>query len=670
MIRFAEDICTDFEAAAGREWLETNGLGGYASSTVAGANTRRYHGLLVAALRPPGARTVLVSKIEDALQTGYGEYDLSCNQYPDTVYPQGYRHIAEFRADPFPTWVYRAKDATLVKSVLMVHAANLTVVRYRLVSGPDCTLTLRPLVTCRDHHHLLHESADFNGRVELRRARDMVRMKPFAAGPEIYLWLPGGRFEERGDWYRRFEYVREKERGLDYREDLYSPGYFACAIAPGQSICLVLASDDPSALCPDRLVVEEQERRARLAASAPQGAPEVVRSLWSAADAFVVRSSTGRRGIIAGYHWFGEWGRDTMITVGGLLLATGRLADAGSVLLSYASYINQGLIPNCLGEADAPSAYNAADASLWYVLAVGKFRRYGGDPALVRDHLYPPLVQIIEGHLAGTRYGIRVEPNGLLRQGEPGVQLTWMDAKVGDRVVTPRQGKAVEIGALWYNALRTTADLARECGERERAERYEEAAAAAHASFEPTFWFEEGGYLYDCVDGEHKDMAVRPNQVFAVSLPYPLLPREKERSVVARVERELLTSFGLRTLCRRHPSYVGAYGGDQAKRDAAYHQGTVWPWLLGHFISAYVKVHDGAPEARERARGWIEGSREHLSQAGLGFISEIFDGDPPHRPNGCIAQAWSVSEWVRAWVEDVEGRWELRAQVAGITESA
>ncbi len=656
MISFGPDVCHDWLEATSREWLETNGLGGYASSTIVGANTRRYHGLLVAALKPPTHRTLLLSKLEETLAVRETEYDLSCNQYPGAIHPQGYRHLQEFRLDEFPTFIYEIAEGRTIrleKTVGMCRGANSVVVRYRLLEGPGTVgLIVRPLINCRDYHHLMHENAAFNTEAEMSGARDLVTVQPYPGVPPLHISFGGAYFEPWGYWYNNFEYVQEAARDLDYREDQYSPGYFSCELERGETRYLVGSIEPLTGPDPERALEEEEGRRRGLAA-AWSGAREEIRQLALHADSFLVSQPCssereGQQAIIAGYHWFEEWGRDTMISLPGLTLVRGRFDDAKSILRRYIGRLDQGLIPNRISDVEREPDYNTVDGTLWMFWAAQKYLEYTGDTAFVGGELLSGLSQVIEWHAKGTRYGIEMDrEDGLLRAGWHGTQLTWMDAKVGDWVVTPRHGKPVEVNALWHNALRFVEELGgRHAGP---------PAGKVGERFAERFWNEELGFLNDVVDGEEgrEDASLRPNQIIALSLPYPALDGQRARRVVAAVKQELLTPYGLRTLSPRDRRYRGRYEGGQWERDAAYHQGTVWPWLLGPFITAFVRVAEDREAARREARGWLDGLWTHLKEAGLGQISEIFDGDPPHYARGCIAQAWSAAEILRAAVEDL-----------------
>jgi len=651
VIAFGTDICRDYERGVGREWLETNGLGGYASATVIGANTRRYHGLLIAALKPPTRRTLLLSKLEETLAVGNTEYDLSCNQYPGVIHPRGYRHLAEFRLDPFPTFVYEVGDSVrLEKTVAMCRGRNAVIVRYRVLeSAGTIGLIARPICNCRDHHHLMRENAEIDIRADISGGRDVVTLRPYPGVPPLYMQLRGAYFEPWGYWYRNFEYAEERRRGLDFREDQYSPGFFTCELDKGQSQYFIAGLENPGGLDPAAMLKGEVERRASLS-SGWEGAPEEARELVSAAGAFAVTragsADSGPNGILAGYHWFEEWGRDAMIALPGLALVTGRYELARRVLRAYAGQCSRGMIPNRIPDADEEPDYNTVDATLWMFWAAHKYLQYTKDRTFILSELLRPFQEIVDWHVRGTRYGVVAADDGLLCAGEEGTQLTWMDAKVGDWVVTPRHGKPVEVNALWHHALSFLEDL----GVSHGGPRAEAVAAQIRARF----WNEELRHLNDVVDGESaQDASLRPNQIFAVSLPYPVLEAEQARQVVAAVERDLLTPYGLRTLSPHDPRYQGRYQGNQLARDGAYHQGTVWPWLMGHFITAYLHVNGHSAAARRQARAWLAPLLSHLREAGVGHISEVFDGDSPHRPGGCIAQAWSAAEVLRAAVEEL-----------------
>jgi predicted glycogen debranching enzyme len=678
MISFGREVCTNLERALGREWLETNGLGGYASSTITNLNTRRYHGLLVAAANPPVGRFVLLSKLEETLVVGGRRFELSSNQYPGAIQPRGFEHQVGFRLDPFPVFTYRVEGVEVEKSVFMIQGENAVVIRYELRRASDisaqgsspvtkpCRLEVRPLIAFRDYHSLTRENGALDSRFQAEE--NLLTIKPYADLPALHFAHDADDVAPDGQWYRNFEYEAERERGFDFQEDLFCPAVFRADFTSRTRFHIIASTTRNDVSRAPEVRRAEIERRmsirttatppetSRATATTPETpADNLITSLVVAADAYTVARGDGKT-VIAGYHWFGDWGRDTMIALPGLALVTGRFETARSILSEFARHVDCGMLPNRFPDAGQPPEYNTADATLWFFEAVRSFLHYTNEHEFVRASLYDVLVDIVEWHVGGTRYGIRVDADALLVAGAGGVQLTWMDAKVGDRVVTPRAGKPVEIQALWYNALRVMENLAGGFGDAAAERRYAEMAERAGASFNELFWNEDTGCLFDVVDGETRDASVRPNQIFAVSLPHSMLSGERVRRVVEVVERDLLTPFGLRSLAPGDPRYCGRYAGDSSSRDGAYHQGTVWAWLMGPFITAYVKAHGASEEARGRAEGWLANFDAHLSEAGLGHVSEIFDGDAPHTPRGCIAQAWSVAELLRAGFEDVYRR--------------
>lgn len=643
-ITFDTSVTQHFEEASQCEWLETNGLGGWASSTISGAHTRRYHGLLVAATRPPVGRIVLLSKLEETLVTSETKFMLSANAYPGVVHPEGYTHLVSFTKEIFPEFVYEAGGITLQKTVAAVNGENTTLILYDVLEAQNpFVMELQPFMAPRDYHSLSHAN-DAIRRTGIF-SRGSFRVQAYDGVPELFIDVPGSSFEARPDWYRNFEYGIEQYRGLDYREDLFTHGIFSVRLKKGDRLGVMISTENPDGRNAFALFNKETARRMGLLEALPlrDGFSE---SLALAADQFIVRRGDDLRTIIAGYHWFSDWGRDTMIALPGICLATRRFDDAKKILRAFALSVSEGMLPNRFPDAGEQPEYNTVDATLWFFIAIQKFLDYTGDEQFVRDELLPIMRDIISWHKRGTRYNIHADEDGLLYSGVPGVQLTWMDAKVGDWVVTPRQGKAVEINALWYNALMIYADLSERFPRREEARQVAHFAAEVKQAFVDTFWNEEEGYLFDYVDGERKDASLRPNQIFALSLPYPLLEGEKAAAVLRTIEENLYTPAGLRSLARHDSAYRPRYGGGPMERDAAYHQGTVWSWLLGPLADAIVSVegNEGIP----RARAILEAVVPHLLDAGVGTISEIFDGDAPHAPRGCIAQAWSVGEILRA----------------------
>ena len=655
MIQFKPETLGDLDAALRREWLETNGLGGFASSTIIGLNTRRYHGLLVAATKPPVGRYVLLSKLEETLFLDGQGFDLSANRYPGVVHPQGFRYLKRFRLDPFPIFTYEVEGIEIEKSVFMIHGENSTVIHYELTkndhpeSPRNLRLEARPLIAFRDYHSTTHENGALNPIVE--QSPRLAAVAPYQGLPPLYLAHNAAELWKSGSWYRNFEYDAERERGLDFTEDLFNP----CALRfdlRANPQALVIASLLPrDAARSGEYRRNEIIRRKHIKRSSPLE-DDFAQTLTAAAEQYIV-SREDQKTVIAGYHWFSDWGRDTMIALPGLTLPTGKHDIARSILRTFARHVDQGMLPNRFPDAGETPEYNTVDATLWFFEAARAYLAYTGDLVFVRDELYPVFADIIAWHTRGTRHGIKVDSSGLLSSGEPGVQLTWMDAKVGNWVVTPRRGKPVEIQALWYNSLCIMEDLARRFDDDAGQKRYRNMATVAGWSFNGLFWNDKVGCLYDVINGALPDPSIRPNQILAVSLPHSMLSPERAKSLVDTVQQHLLTPYGLRTLAPTDPQYRGRYTGGPAERDAAYHQGTVWPWLMGPFLTAYVKVNGGSEGARRQAAEWLAPLKEHLTDGGLGHISEIFDGDAPQRPCGCIAQAWSVAEVLRAYVEDI-----------------
>jgi predicted glycogen debranching enzyme len=646
MIDLASDICSSSEASFSREWIETNGIGGYASAAVSGANTRRYHGLLVAATRPPLGRVVMLSKFEETLVIGEARYQLSSNQYPGTIDPEGFKLMTRFRLDPFPVWTYEVAGIEIERSIFMPDGENTAVTRWKITRDESMrpmrpTLEVRPLLAFRDHHHLRREDGQFI--TDYRTEDGIVSIQPYADMPTLYLAHDAIAVEHQGYWYRDLEYAIEQERGFDFREDLYQPFSLTFDLSAGATV--IASTGVRNASDSADLEKSEIKRRADLVVRAETNDE----SLWPlvlAADQFIVTRGAGKT-VIAGYHWFSDWGRDTMIALPGLTLATNRPDIAKSILTEFSRHISDGMLPNRFPDARETPEYNTVDATLWYFEAIRAYIEKTADCEFVRETLYDKLIDIIDWHIRGTRYRIKADDDGLLYAGQEGVQLTWMDAKIGDWVVTPRTGKAVEIQALWYNALCIMSDLAREFGDSTRQKQYKALAAKTKASFRAQFWNTDYECLFDVIDGDQKDSSLRPNQIFAVSLHHTMLDTARSRKVVDKVEGELLTPVGLRSLGAGDPPYAPIYVGSPYDRDASYHQGTVWGWLIGPFIDAYRKTHSRDAMAERRVREILAGFTGHLNEAMTGQVSEIFDAAPPHHPRGCAAQAWSVAELLR-----------------------
>jgi predicted glycogen debranching enzyme len=651
------EICGDLAQALQREWLVSNGIGGFAAGTIAGCQTRRYHGLLIAAIKPPVHRCVFLVDLDVTAEVCGKRYELACHEYGGgTIHPTGHRLLQSFRLDgTVPEWIYQLGPVLLRRRIFMPRGSNSSCIQYALVRGDaPVTLELRPLCTARDYHALRRGGEGF----QVLAGASGCRVLGGDSDQVLELAADHGSFRESPHYHWNLFHRQEAERGLDSLEDLYAPGVFQTRLEPGGGVTIsaTIESRPPDTAA---ALAALRAHEASLLESTSAQEPEWIRRLVLAADQFIVArhaaapsadaSGASGRTVIAGYPWFGDWGRDTMIALPGLALATGRPAIAAQVLRTFAPYISEGMLPNRFPDAGDAPEYNTADATLWFFVTLYEYLRFTGDVALARE-LWPALLDILRWHRRGTRHGIAVDAtDGLLRAGEPGTQVTWMDAKVGDWVVTPRIGKPVEINALWCNALLIAGDIAGRIGERGSAQELNEHGHAASAAFGERFWCPGGGYLYDVIDapGQRLDSSLRPNQLIALALPHALLDEPRARSVLAACERELLTSYGLRTLEPSDPAYLGHYGGDQWQRDGAYHQGTVWPWLLG----AFARAHHALYRDRERAASYLAPLEQHLMDACLGQISEIFDADPPHRPRGCFAQAWSVAEILRAWRE-------------------
>ena len=661
VIQFGREVCGNLEAAASREWLVTNGIGGYASGTIAGGMTRRYHGLLIAALQPPVGRMHLVAGLDEIVRCAGTEFALATHLWASgAVEPQGFQYIDGFRLDGgTPVWIYAFSDARLEKRVWMQQGTNTTYVGYTLLEGSaPVEMELKALVNYRDFHASTH-AGDWRMRVE--PVEHGVRVVAFDGAAPFYVKSVEAVCEPRHEWYRDCYLALEHERGLDDREDNLFAALFRAKLSAGESVTIVSTTEENAALDGEAARVERAAHGAKIAAAwtaqsnaISAGSPEWLRQLALAADQFIVNRALpdepNGRSVIAGYHWFGDWGRDTMIALPGLTLATGRPEVARQILLAFAKYVDAGMLPNNFPDAGSKPEYNSVDAALWYFEAVRQYFAATRDAQTLQT-LFPILAGMIDAHVKGTRYQIHVDPSdGLLYAGEPGVQLTWMDAKVGDWVVTPRTGKAVEINALWINALEAMAQFAPVC--KGSSDTYQGLSSTAKESFHK-FWNAARSCCYDVIDvpGLGNDASLRPNQILAVSLPVSPLPQEQQKSVVDICAAQLLTPNGLRSLAPDEAGYHGQYGGGPRERDAAYHQGTVWAWLLGPFALAHHRVYAD----RVAALRFLEPLGAAIQRYGLGTLGEIFDGDAPFAPKGCIAQAWSVGEVLRAWVELARG---------------
>jgi predicted glycogen debranching enzyme len=650
----------NFADATQHEWLETNGLGGWAGSSIIGANTRRYHGLLVAATVPPAERMVLLSKLDETIVTGDNRIELGVNLYPgQTVSPEGHQYLQGFTRELFPQWDYEAGDIRLKKTIAMVHGENTVLLFYDVMeaAGPF-TVELLPLMAARSYHSLSHEGPQMHWHVDFENG--IFHNRPDGK-TNVFISVPGSSYEHTPRWFNNFQYSIEQFRGLDHSEDLFNHGVFSVKLKKGDSLGIIISTEDPVGKDPYELLSKETLRRKLLISNQPDD--EIVQQLTLAADQFIVRrnikvsaspeaSSFGGSleeagaTIIAGYHWFTDWGRDTMISLPGLCLSTGRFDDAKKILSVFAKSVSQGMLPNRFPDNGEETEYNNVDATLWFFIAVEKYLQSTGDKDFVVKEILPVLKEIIDWHYKGTRYNIHVTDDGLLYAGTEGQQLTWMDAKIGERVLTPRIGKPVEIQALWYNALMIFAGLLELNDQPDDAGMVNMSAEKAKKSFGRRFWYVEGNYLYDNINEKDEPVTeFRPNQLFAISLPYALIEGDKARVVLHLVTEHLYTPVGLKTLPKNDPHYAPVYEGDQYHRDSAYHEGTVWSWLLGPYVDTIMKVEGTA--GKEQAKKIINDFAYHLNEACIGSVSEIFDAELPHHPRGCVAQAWSVGEILR-----------------------
>lgn len=672
-VELPSDRDSRIDTLLGREWLVTNGLGGYASNTLAGVPTRRYHGFLIAALPNPLGRTVMLTDLSERLRLPDGiSAQLSGEErVGGSLTVPAAEHLVSFELEAgLPVWRYAVGGAVLEKRVWMPYQQNSVYIRYRLIEGPaGVRLNLRPALNVR--HAERPVSTPLQGPHALTARGDRLEVSSGAEAPTLRLQMVGERaaFTLQTAVMEERLFRVERARGYEEAGDLWSPGFYRADLDAGEEVTLIASAesfDSIAALSPEVSLAAEYERRERLLARAPEPLRTgALAELTLAADAFIVtpayraedlarRRAAGEelRSVIAGYHWFTDWGRDTMISLEGLTLAVGRHHEAGEILRTFARYTHNGLIPNMFPDGSSEGLYNTVDATLWFFHALHRYVEATGDHTTL-ERILPTLRDIVAHHERGTDFGIGLDPeDGLLTQGAEGLQLTWMDAKVDGWVVTPRRGKAVEINALWYNALRLMEAWTRE-GDGEEARRYGALADRVFEAFNRRFWYEEGGYLYDIVDGEQgDDAALRPNQLFAISLDHPVLARERWTSVMEAARANLLTPVGLRSLAPDHPEYKPHYYGDLRTRDAAYHQGTVWGWLIGPFVDAWLRTH---PHDLEGARDFLRGLVTHLDEFGVGNLAEIFDAETPFAPRGCIAQAWSVAEVLRCWLRTEAG---------------
>ncbi len=651
-MEFGKSNWITYEQGINKEWLLTNGIGGFSSSSIIGSNARRYHGLLVASLNPPISRHLILSKLDESIEVGGNKYNLYSHQTPEGTM-DGYLHLQSVQINHIPTFVYNVEDILIEKSICMVYGKNTVALVYKIKNGDRLSkLSLTPLINFRDYHN--NSSKQYLCFERKIYDKDII-IRPCNYDLDIKIHCSEGYFEKLDDCYfMNMDYAIERERGLYSLEDHYIPGYFDIVVKPNETKDItVVASIEREIESYDGLAIlkNENERVASLVKTAGYE-DEFADTLVRAADNFIVyRKSTAAKTIIAGYPWFADWGRDTMIAFAGITLATKRFQDAKEILYTFSRYVRDGLIPNMFPDEGQEPAYNSVDAALWYFEAINKYLKYTNDYKFINENIFSGLVDIIEAYMTGTKFKIHMDKDHLISSGDENIQLTWMDAKVGDWVVTPRQGKAVEINALWYNSLKVMEHLT--INHKGSKHNFGSIAQKVKESFVSEFWNEEGQCLYDVVNKSFKDSKVRPNQIFAVSLSNPIIEGEMAQKIVRKVWKELYTAYGIRSLSPKTPEYIGTYIGDQYNRDSAYHQGTVWSWPMGHFITAFLKAYGYTAENKLMARNFIKPFVHHLSDACVGSISEIFDGNEPLIPRGCFAQAWSVGEILRAYTEDI-----------------
>lgn len=673
-ISLNRETLSRFEDAIQKEWILANRLGGYASSTALGMNTRKYHGLLVAAIHPPRDRRVLLEKLDEEITVGGNVYQLGTNEFRDGILPSGYALLSRFEVSLFPKYVYFLQNVEVEKTVFMLHGKNVTIMLYKVLnrSGLGVKIRIFPLVNCR-HFHSVTDKRDLTAE-PIQKYESNETLVSFASPKSsLIVGVLGGTYRPSERWVERLYYREEAKRGESCLDDWYQGGFFECEVKEGANgyFAVVAVADEkadiaggvfsqmPKTLSDMKALFESEKRqRESLAEKFYEDKAGVQANDWLslmilAADSFVVSGADPeQRSVIAGYHWFEDWGRDVFVSLPGLALVTGRFEDARRILLTFQRRFSRGLIPNFIPDGGEPAVYNSVDATLWYINAVFQYLKYTGDFTFIQNQLFEMLKSIIESLVKGATSNVRLDADGLLSHGP---QLTWMDAVADGQPVTPRAGKAVEVQALWYNTLRIMELFAKKFNEHNEAENYAKMAESANTSFVEKFWNVERECLVDVIDGDRRDYSLRPNQIIAVSLDFTALDHSKNEKIVDCLHHELLTPFGLRSLAKNDRRYVGTYAGDRRSRDLAYHNGTVWPWLLGPFTTAYLKVNGFDAVKRDYAYSSFLAPFfvEHVTGTQLGTASEIFDGDPPHTARGCILQAWSVAEPLRAYVEDV-----------------
>ncbi|UCH31548.1 MAG: glycogen debranching enzyme family protein [Candidatus Bathyarchaeota archaeon] len=674
-LKFEKNILSNLENAMHLEWIITNGLGGYASSNILGINTRKYHGILIASFNPPSDRRVMLSKLDEQIFIDSEAYAFGANEFNGVIYPQGYKYLKSFSRFPFPTYAYNIPGVKLQKSILMPNERNAAVVIYEISTPPKKKIRfeISPLINSR-HFHAVTNKDMVEWDVAQRVFSKGTKIETLQPKSTLILSSNLGQYSSTDSkWIERIFLRLDNSQGYSCYDDCYVPGKFIVNVKGGKAKFYVMAiaemnrenaeksqstvSRDLSDL--DSFQQREYDRVKTLLVQFRRQHPNLIQKDWLkfliyASDSFIVkRNSTKTKTVIAGYHWFEDWGRDSLISLPGLTLITGRIEDARKILLTFKRHCNQGIIPNHFPDktGEAPT-YNTVDATLWYFNAVLQYLKYTNDFDFVKNKLWKMLESVINFHIQGTINNISLDNDGLIMHGP---QLTWMDAAMDNNPITPREGKAVEIQSLWYNALRTMELLATYFKHDDLTEKYQKLAEDAKTSFLREFWNPDRNYLFDVIKNEYKDASLRPNQVLAVSLDFSMLDKEKQTAIVSTVHEHLWTIYGLRTLSTRNPKYHGKYSGNWIERNNAYHNGTAWAWLIGPFVTAYLRTKDYDAEWRKYAfQKFLQPLfGDHILNAGIGTVSEVFDGNYPHSPSGCISQAWSIAEPLRAYIEDV-----------------
>ena len=639
--------CRDFARSSHLEWLETNHTGAFAMGTVAGVNTRRYHSLLIASQHPPDDRFSALSRVEESVSVLDRQFELAAAQYPGAVQPHGFDLLDEFRLNPFPTWRYNLEGVTVQKIVCLLDQRQEVLLCYQ--ASQACRLNVRLLLSFRDYHSLAHQNDAISATESIADGR--CSFTPYADRPALTILHSNAAFISDSKWYLHNEYLRELERGLDFREDLYSPGSLRFELNENSRVWLL------ASLEPDRAAGQMNDETVTAILGSETERRIFSTPLGRALDQFRIVRGGDKPSLIAGYPWFTDWSRDTLISLPALSRASFAPAETKAILETLLEQRCQGLLPNRFTDKRGTLEYNTVDATLWFFVAAYDYVQQSGDLSFLASTLYPAAVDIVDWHNRGTAFEIKNDyADNLLFAGIPGVQLTWMDAKIGDHVVTPRIGKPVEINALWYNALKIMADWAHTLCRRADSAQYGEQANATHDSFNRQYWNEETGCLYDVVGGSYRDPSIRPNQLFSIALPFPLLERERAQAVVTVVRNKLLTPVGLRTLAPEEPGYRARFEGDMTSRDSAYHQGTVWPWLIGPFVAAYLNAFGGNWLSLAYCNGVLKGVENEMEACCLGSISEVYDAEPPRHPAGCPAQLWSVAQliWARWLISEAK----------------